>query len=207
MKNRMFGGDEPGQADNQSPRTTIVGGRPPERVGALPPVPTGLQRLLRMAAVDDAFRAELLSRRSALAGAAQVELVASERAILDAAPAEQLAAMIASLPPPSTDRRTFLKEGALAALAIVAGTSLEGCEQAGANRPERRNMDSEGGHAPDVPPARPEHPPIQGKGGSRPDRPDAGAPRTADPDAGVARPERLQPTRGIVPKGGGEGEP
>lgn len=128
MKNRMFGGEEP-TGENPSPRTTIVGGRPPERASAPPPVPTGLQRLLRLASVDPAFRDELLARRAAVAPSAGVELGASERAVLAAAPREQLAAMIASLPPPPTDRRTFLKEGAVAALAALTGTIAPGCER------------------------------------------------------------------------------
>lgn len=137
MKNRMFGDDEPGRATLPSPRTTIVGGRPPEAGAVLPPIPTGLQRLLRLASADAAFEAELVRRRADLAPAAGIELAASERAILAAASADQLRAMIASLPAPPMDRRAFLKEAAVAALAALAGTQLAACrKEAPAQPPE-----------------------------------------------------------------------
>ncbi len=218
MKNRMFGDDEP---ENPSPRTTIVGGRPPESAGAPPPVPTGLQRLLRLASVDEAFQAQLLEQRAGLAGAAGVELTASERAVLDAASTEQLAQMIGCLPLPPTDRRTFLKEAALAALALVAAPALSGCKpgEAGAETPprpdrpmatrgirpfdrptlsepdagrvERPEMHTKGGIAPDPVPERPQHNDMLSEGGIAPHVPEE-RPETAKPDAGPV-PER--PTR------------
>lgn len=219
MKNRMFGDDEP---ENPSPRTTIVGGRPPESAGAPPPVPTGLQRLLRLASVDEGFQAQLLQQRADFAEAAGVELSASERAVLNAASPEQLSQMIGCLPPPPTDRRTFLKEAALAALALVAAPALSGCKpgDAAAEAPPRpdRPMATRGIRPIDRPllddpdaGARVERPEMHTKGGIAPDpvpeRPlhndmlsEGGIaphvpeerPETATPDAG---PQPVRPTR------------
>jgi len=86
------------------------------------PIPTGLQRLLRIAAADAQFRAELLARRSNLAAPASTALTTNERAILDAIPEPQLAAMIAGLPAVPTDRRDFLLQAAAATLLVLAGS-------------------------------------------------------------------------------------
>jgi hypothetical protein len=177
----MFGDDEP---RNPSPRTTIVGGQPPRAAAEVPPVPTGIQRLLRLASVDDAFRGELLARRGGIAGVAKVELTASESAILHAIPAAQLEAMIASLPPPADDRRSFLRQTAATAVMLLGGAALSSsCRDA--------DVRTVGGAAPDVPPPRPRQNLMQDEGGAAPDRPpprpaDGGAPRemagaTAEP--------------------------
>jgi hypothetical protein len=159
-RSRMFGDDEP---KNPSPRTTIVGGQPPGNSAELPPVPTGIQRLLRLASVDDGFRRELLARRGGLASVAEVELTASERAILQAIPAAQLEAMIGSLPPPAEDRRSFLRQTAATAVMLLGGAALSSCD----NRAERR-LQAPGGAAPDVPPPRPEHRETEADGGISP---------------------------------------
>jgi hypothetical protein len=161
----MFGDEEPA---NPSPRTTIVGGQPPAANAAVPPVPTGIQRLLRLASVDDSFRRELLARRGGIAGAAEVALTASERAILQAIPAAQLEAMIGSLPPPADDRRSFLRQTAATAVMLLGGAALSSC---------RQDMRSAGGAAPDLPPPRPKTNLMQDEGGAAPDRP---PPRPAD---------------------------
>jgi hypothetical protein len=77
-----------------------------------PPVPAGIQRLLDLAARDDAFRDELCARRAAAAPGAGVTLTRSERAVLDAVPAAQLGRMIAGLAAPQPDRREFLQQAA-----------------------------------------------------------------------------------------------
>ena len=159
-RSRMFGDDEP---KNPSPRTTIVGGQPPSQSTALPPVPTGMQRLLRLASVDEGFRRELLARRGGVAGVAEVELTASERAILEAIPAAQLAAMIAGLPAPAEDRRSFLRQTAATAVMLLGGAALASCD----DRVDRR-LQAPGGAAPDVPPPRPDHTETRGKGGADP---------------------------------------
>jgi hypothetical protein len=189
-RSRMFRNDEP--PETPSPRTTIVGGRPPEASrrrastlpeagAALPPVPTGIQRLLRLASVDPAFRAELLARRDEVAAVAAVELTASERAIVRAAPEAQLAAMIATLPPPASDRREFLREAAASAVVLLGGAALGGA----CDRATRRDAAVTGGAAPDVPrppePPRPDHR-LQAPGGAAPD-----VPRPPEPPRPVSR--------------------
>jgi len=202
-RSRMFDNEEPEQ--NRSPRTTIVGGRPPEGRGDVPPVPTGIQKLLRLAGEDEKFCAVFLEQRAEVARAAGVELSASERAILAAVPARQLEAMIARVPPVTPDRRGFLRQTAASAVVLLGGAALgeaaSGCDkqQTGtpaANstnapaegpfaqppveeeepvRPDHNIMESEGGAAPDEPPPRPDYNHMA-PGGVRPDEPDAAPP-------------------------------
>ncbi len=190
-RTRMFDSEEP---QNPSPRTTIVGGRPPDPRPDLPPVPNGLQPLLRLAAVDDGFAAELVTRRSALAEQAGVALTANERAILDAVPAAQLTAMAHNLPPPAPDRRDFLRETARTAVVALGGVVLASASAAcpvtrgitpdepppptrGISPdvpPPRPRFDEPApptGHAPDVPPPRPDEREMNTEGGAAPDEP------------------------------------
>lgn len=127
-RSRMFSDDPPEESKNPSPRTTIVGGRPPEESPQTPPVPTGMQKLLRLAAVDPEFARELVLRRDQVAAAAGVELNARERAMLQAVPEEQLRAMIEILPPPPEARRDFLRKTAATAVVLLGGAVLSGCE-------------------------------------------------------------------------------
>jgi hypothetical protein len=65
----------------------------------LPPIPSGLQALLRAAAQDPDLLERVVARRSAAAREAGFELTASESAILEATEAGQLRQMaLASLP-------------------------------------------------------------------------------------------------------------
>ncbi|MFH1466969.1 MAG: hypothetical protein ABIO70_21480, partial [Pseudomonadota bacterium] len=77
----------------RSPRTTIVGGRPPEAAAPAFPVPTGLQRLLRAAAHDPSLLDRLAAERAAAAPALGVALTPSEGAILAAIPEGELRRM------------------------------------------------------------------------------------------------------------------
>jgi len=113
----------------------------------LPPVPSGLQRLIELAASDDSFRAELLDRRSALAAPASVALTPSERRILDALPADQLAATIDGHAPGLAGRRAFLQGLALGALAMLATGSCKSCE----SEPETQNPPPPPGPGPERP--------------------------------------------------------
>jgi hypothetical protein len=131
---------------------------PHDRADDLPPIPTGIQELLRLAAVDPVFRRELLARRDELAPIAAIALTSSERAILRAVPAAQLQAMIANLPPPAPDRRGFLREAAASAAVLLGGAAVVASEAC--RRPERREMEREGGISPELrqkPIKRPEH--------------------------------------------------
>jgi hypothetical protein len=232
-RSRMFDNEEPEQ--NQSPRTTIVGGRPPEGRGNGPAVPTGIQKLLRLAGEDDKFRAVFLEQRAGVAKAAGVELSASEKAILSAVPARQLEAMIDRVPPVTPDRRDFLRQTAASAVVLLGGAALgeavSGCDkqQSGtpaANstnaphegpfaqppmdeeqplRPDHKNMDTEGGMAPDEPPPRPDYNHMA-PGGARPDEPDAAPPtppktRGISPDMPPPRPDHNDTMRtgGVAP--------
>jgi hypothetical protein len=211
-RSRMFGDDDP---KNPSPRTTIVGGQPPlscrgasppapqpQEDADLPPVPTGLQRLMRLASVDPAFARELGARRAEVAAAAGIELTASERAILQAIPAAHLQAMIGGLPPPDEDRRSFLRQTAASAVVLLGGAVLgPGCPVRG----------SRADVPPEPTPPRPDEPPPV-PAGARIDVPPEAPPRPLEPTAPPAgirpdvpaeppppRPADNQPTRGIRP--------
>ena len=193
----MFDDDVPAPGvEPASPRTTIVGGRPPETNAKPPPVPTGIQRLLRLAAADEAFRAQLLEKRDAVAAAAGVELTATERAVLRAASEAQLDAMAKHLPAPASPRREFFRQTAATAAALLAGPVLLACEGCGGGaikgsrpdvpppppptdnryaepppeRPDQNDMQTEGGAAPDEPPP-PSPPPYPAPTGIAPDVP------------------------------------
>ena len=166
-RSRMFGDDPLGEKDpasnnhdNVSPRRTIVGGRPPENRSELPPVPTGLQSLLRMASVDAEFCERLIQRRSEMADAAGVVLTTSERGMLQAVSEKQLRDMAQGLPAPAVDRRDFLRQSARAAVLVLGGAALSGCSQKNTKKetpPARKKvneMQTEGGADPHTPPPR-----------------------------------------------------
>lgn len=96
----------------------------PEDAPQLPPVPTGIQSLLRLASVDATFREELVLRRADLAPVAKIPLTDSERAILGAIPDDQLREMAAKMPPPPPARRDFLRQTASTALVLLGGVAL-----------------------------------------------------------------------------------
>ena len=196
-RSRMFDDEVPGGEDEPaSPRTTIVGGRPPEGKVAAPHVPTGIQRLLRLAAIDPAFRTLLLQKRDAVAAAAGVELTPTERVVLRAASDAQLEAMAEHLPPPTSQRREFFRQTAATAAALLALPALTACESCVPTRgsqpdvpppkaappqeledaepvpprPEQREMETEGGAAPHEPPP-PKPPPYPAPTGIAPDVP------------------------------------
>jgi hypothetical protein len=162
-RSRMFD-DDASAGPHPSPRTTIVGGRPPEEGAKLPPVPTGIQSLLRLASVDPGFLAELCAHRAEVAPSAGIDLTANERAILGAIPAEDLELMARQLPPQEPERHAFLREIAAAAVVLLASAAF-GCQGSSpgcghrheisdpGTRPTVREMESEGGIAPHAPPA------------------------------------------------------
>jgi len=104
-------------------------------------VPTGIERLLRLASVDDAFRKELIARRSRIASAANVALSRSERTILDAIDEDQLHEMCRQLPPPQSARREFLRQAAAAAVLVLGGAVLaDAADVLGFDEPASRVM-------------------------------------------------------------------
>ena len=185
-RSRMFGDD--GNPDAPSPRTTIVGGRPPEKSANLPPVPTGIQTLLRLAALDGAFRAELIEKRDTAATAAGVDLTPNERRVLSAVPEAHLGRMIDRVPAPPPRRRDFLRSTAASAVILLGGTGLaavEGCKDPAPDRKPERTMSlgvtpdeppprapaADAGAAREDPPPRPEHRETETDGGAAPEEP------------------------------------
>jgi len=162
----MFDDDHPKSKSNNSPRLTIVGGRPPERKTKLPPIPVGLQNLLRLASVDGDFCEALVNRRDEMAEVAHIKLTPSERAMLRSISAEQIRAMAGRLPEPAVNRRSFLRESARAAVLLLGGTALAGCadknkkrkalEEDSPKRAWRREFEAEGGAAPKLPEEKPD---------------------------------------------------
>jgi len=174
------------------------------------PVPTGIQVLLRLAALDPAFRRQLTERRGDVAQAAGVELTPSERAILAAIPAAQLDQMAASMPPPPPPRREFLRKTAATAVVLLGGAAmaepLAGCVRGhGCDEPSPFRQDQQPattGIVPDIPedtgepvPSRPKDPhPTRGITHHEPPppRPDQPPPPTGiAPD--VPQPQEEQP--------------
>jgi hypothetical protein len=207
-------GEREDREQSASPRKTIVGGRPPETPGELPPVPTGIQRLLRLAASDPAFRAKLLEQRDVVASGVGVELTATERVVLRAASVAQLEAMAEHLPPVAP-RRDFIRQSAAAAAALIGAPALLACESCTPTRgiqpdeppprPTQSELPSTGGAAPDEPPPRPETNQMQTEGGAAPEEPPPPPPPPypaptgvrPDPPPEPERPGTSQPTRGI----------
>ncbi len=168
-----------------SPRTTIVGGRPPEGPSKALPVPTGLQRLLRMGAAEPELASLLLERRDATADVVSVPLTPTERAILNTIPNVQLRAMMSSLADARPSKAT--RRLATAAVLLLGGASLAACEDGAENaepveRPQEQWEMAPTGIAPDVPPDRPDVNLMQTEGGAEPDEPAVPEPEPTDPN-------------------------
>lgn len=226
-RSRMFDGEVPEGSDRDdvpegpvSPRTTIVGGRPPEPAGPPPPVPTGIQRLLRLAAIDRAFLEQLVEKRDAIAAVVGVALTPTESAVLRAASRQQLEAMAAHLPPPEPARRDFLRQSAATAVVLLGGAALAACEACGpapgpvrgatADMPPVVPPAPDGGTATpspfaEPPPPRPDVNDMQTEGGAAPDEPPPPPPPPypppggARPDLPPERPEQVLPVAGVPP--------
>jgi len=119
-KGRMFSPKGP----EDEIRRTIVGVRPPEAAESLPPIPRGIEVLIKKASVDPAFRELLLADREAAAREIELDLAPSERAILAAVPAQDLEAFIDRVRVPEEHRRVFLGRAAAAMLALVGGSAM-----------------------------------------------------------------------------------
>ncbi len=179
-----------------SPRTTIVGGQPSEDKSELPPVPVGLQRLLRLASVDRRFRRELLQRRAELAETVPIQLTKSERAILNAVPAQQLGAMVDHMPPPAPSRRDFLRQTAFSSVLLLGAAGT-----AGALGACRRERILNAGQPDDLPPMRRDELPQDVMTAGQPvdlppETPDAGQADQPPPtkvDSGVSEPPIQEP--------------
>ena len=190
-----------------SPRTTIVGGRPPEGAPSRFPVPTGIQKLLHLAAASPEFLRLLLQRRAHVAEAAGVGLTGSEAAVLGAISDGQLAAMAGAVPRSSLGPSS--RQVAAAAVVLLGGAGTASCDFAveAADRVLRSEMATDGGAAPDEPPPRDTAMPAP-PAGIAPDIPEDLPP--VAPDDPPAIPEldepavepildEARPTRGIRP--------
>jgi hypothetical protein len=155
----------------------------------LPPIPMGLQKLLRRAATDAECYARVLALRGEAAADEGIEFNAREKAMLGAVTEAQLRGMIEALRP-APGRRGFLQQAVLLG-GVTLG--LSGCEErspvltAGVRpdvppttTPEVVPSPSRSDEAPpppagirpDVPPERPEHPGMHTKGGAEPSIPE-----------------------------------
>jgi len=188
---------------HRAAKTTIVGGQPPGNDRDLTTVPVGLEELLGMAAVDDAFAEALLTDPVQTVEASGVTLTATEQAILGALDRAALEPMIARIADrlPEPERRAFLEQATAAVVVLVGGgaalgaagckegnrsTTAEKKEPKGRKPTPREAVDT--GARPDRPEAQPDRPKPQPVTGVRPDRP------PVRPDAGVKPRERPRPT-------------
>ncbi len=113
----QFRADRP--TEQESVRTTIVGGRPPGSGQPLGAIPRGLEVLIKKAAVDPRFKERLLAGATAAAAELGLELTNTEQRILRAVPPAQLEAIIAQTRVPEEHRRAFLGQAASAMLAVL----------------------------------------------------------------------------------------
>lgn len=101
------------------------------------PIPTGIQSLVGMASVDEAFRNELVQRRSAIAAAAGVKLTATERAILDSIPGELLQELTEQMVLPPQPHFSLLRQVARSAVvALSAGLISQAAPGCGPGQPQ-----------------------------------------------------------------------
>lgn len=103
-------------------RTTIVGGRPPERSRSHGAIPRGIEVLVKKASVDPEFHRRLLEERAEAAQAIDLDLTLAETLMLTKIPEAQLEAIIANTHVPDSQRRIFMgRVGAMMLTAIGAG--------------------------------------------------------------------------------------
>jgi hypothetical protein len=93
--NRQSAPGPPKGGPGEAAGPTIVGVRPPGRCGDAGALSASLEAVLRKAAADSRFRADLLARRSGAVAAAGIALTPEERALIEDVPADQLEAILA----------------------------------------------------------------------------------------------------------------
>jgi len=196
----------PLSGERQAARTTIVGGQPPGNTRPQQVIPTGIEELLAMAAVDASFAAALERDRAMALEASGVELTATERAIFDAIDASALRRMTGSVGHslPEQDRRTFLGRSAAALVALVGGASVtSGCDRGLQSVPAGVRPDRPASQpvTPSPPVSAPAPKPTAAPAPTEPTPASAPAPLTRPIGGLVARPDagRIAPRRGIRP--------
>lgn len=123
----QFRSDAPDAAEQESVRTTIVGGRPPGSGKPLGPLPRGIEILLKKASVDAEFKNRLLDDPESAARSIELNLDPIEQAMLRHIPREQLVAVIGQTVVPEPQRRVFLGQAASLMIAVLGGITLAGC--------------------------------------------------------------------------------
>jgi len=117
----QFRADVPKSVEQESVRTTIVGGRPPGSGQPVGQIPRGIEVLLKKAAVDEKFRELLLDDPSQAATSIKLELEPAEQAMLQTFPKEHLSAIVEQTDVPEMYRRTFLGKSAAAMILLLGG--------------------------------------------------------------------------------------
>lgn len=111
-----------------TPRTTIVGARPPGSGEGPGDVPRGIEVLIKKASVDAEFKKLLTDKRSGAAEEIQLRLDPAEVAMLNSVPASQLEAIIARTKVSWKSRAAFLGRAAAVMLAALGTATLTtGC--------------------------------------------------------------------------------
>lgn len=111
----------PGEtSDGTGQGHTIVGGRPAGTTDRGRGIPRGMELLIKRAAVDASFRADLLVKRAAVADELAVPLDPSERAMLTSIPEAQLGIIISGTAVPEPQRKALTGASAAAMLALLA---------------------------------------------------------------------------------------
>jgi len=113
--------------EHEAVRTTIVGGRPPGCGQGIGNIPRGVEVLVEKAAVDAAFRADLLEKRSKAAEIIGLVLTPAEAAILDGVPRGQLVAIIDRTTVHPSQLPAFLGTAAAVMLVALGATGTTGC--------------------------------------------------------------------------------
>ena len=117
----QFRADVPEKVEQESVRTTIVGGRPPGSGQPVGQIPRGIEVLLKKAAVDKKFRELLFDDPSRAVASIELELEPVESAMLQTFPKEHLSAIVEQTDVPEMYRRTFLGKSAAAMVLLLGG--------------------------------------------------------------------------------------
>jgi hypothetical protein len=115
--------------DNVSPVTTVVGGQTRRAAHGTTRVPIGIEKVLYLAASNDAFRKALLDDRAGTLARSGVRLTDVERATLLGVPGAALETMIGRISPARHGKRSFMKTVAAATVSLAAGVAAAGCKE------------------------------------------------------------------------------
>ena len=126
-----------------------------EREKTVSRVPVGMERVLYLAATDQAFRQELEADPEGAIAARGLTLRPSELAMLRAVPLEQLLRSVGHVDasPENLKRRSFLRAVAASAVTVAAADAIAGCSDEDVSKGIRPDMDMtiKAGIPPDMP--------------------------------------------------------